>query len=141
MPRAKKAGPASGGRTDRPSALPAAVVPSKQYGDSARELVQQRQVPMASGDLTAPQAAPGAPPASPAAPPAPPLAPGSVGDLGGPTQRPGEPFSHGADFGPGPGSESLGLPTAEDDVMLKLRALYKAFPLPEIADLIAESAK
>ena len=137
MPRAKKAGPAKGGRTDRPSALPASVVPSKQYGDSARELVQQRQVPMASGDLTAPQAAPGAPPAPPAAPP---LAPGSLGDLAGATQRPEEPFSHGADFGPGPGAASLGLPTAEDDVKVKLRALYKAFPLPEIADLIAESS-
>lgn len=139
MPRAKKAGPATGGRTDRPSALPAAVVPSKQYGDSARELAQQRVVPMASGDLSSPQGAPSAGGAVPTA--APPVVPGGLGDLAGPTQRPGEPFSHGADFGPGPGADSLGLPTAEDEMRIKLRALYKAFPLPEIADLIAESSK
>ena len=137
MPRAKKAGPAKGNRIDRPSALPAAVVPSKQYGDSARELAQQRVVPMASGDLSAPQ---GVPAAGSAAPAAPPVVPGSLGALDAPTARPSEPFSAGADFGPGPGADALGLPTPQDDVMLKLRALWKAYPLPEIAELIAEAS-
>jgi hypothetical protein len=102
MPRAAKAGAvgAAGNRTDRPSALPASAVPSKQYGQRAEELSMQKQVPMASGDL-----APGGAPPEGGAPGGP--APGELPPIDGPTNRPDEPVTNGLPSGPGAGPEAL----------------------------------
>lgn len=82
----------------------------------------------------------GAPPgvASPpvAAPPGP--VPGSFGAFNRPTERPGEPVTAGVDVGPGPGSEVLGMQGPTDPVSLQLRALYRMFPIPEIAELLED---
>lgn len=64
------------------------------------------------------QPGPSGPPPGPSA--GPPVAPGSLGAFDGPTQRPNEPVTAGADAGPGPGSEILGLPQPGEDSLLKL---------------------
>lgn len=106
MPRAAKPGPvgSAGNRTDRPSTLPTSAVPSKQYGQKAAELVAQKQVPMASGDLL-PGGAPAAP--QPPAGQAPPPQPGGMAPLDAPTNRPNEPVTAGASQGPGPGMSAI----------------------------------
>ena len=119
MPRAKQAGSAGkgGNRSDRPSALPAAVVPSKQYGDSARELTQQRQVPMASGDIT-PSGVQSSPDGG-----QPPLQLGGLPPLDGPTARPDEPLTHGLATGPGAGPEALQPPDPRIGIAAVLNSL------------------
>lgn len=128
MARAKRAGGtgAGGNRSDRPSALPAEVVPSKQYGQAAQELAQQRTIPMASGDITPA----GGPPAAPQpgtgggeALGAPPMAPGDLPALDAPTNRPQEPLTHGLPTGPGAGPEALQPPDPRIGVAAVLNQL------------------
>lgn len=58
-----------------------------------------------------------------------------------PTERPSEPITAGADFGPGPNAMQAGnimrvLPV--DDVMETLRALYAAYPNEELANMLSK---
>jgi hypothetical protein len=58
-----------------------------------------------------------------------------------PTERPNEPITAGADFGPGPTSTQAGLMARripEDNVIEQLRALYSMFPNDDLADMIVK---
>lgn len=147
MPRPKKKTPAApGGRAKAqrhdlvmPQQAPAAPT-NMQYGAHAESIASQKAMPLpatsAPGGGTPSPTAPGGGGGDPVAaalamqPPGPPLSAAS--------NRPGEPLSHGAPFGAGAGPEVLGLPTPGDDVQMKMEALYRAYPIREIAELLAE---
>ena len=97
------------------------------YGQAGAQLASQAAVPMAPSPTAA----------MPAAPQAPPIQPGGLGLFSRPTERPNEPVTAGASFGPGrtPGREFV-VPVAADPVLNELRGLYQAFPLPELADML-----
>jgi len=96
------------------------------YGEAGKQLASQSVVPMAAPPTDAVQ------PNS-----APPIAPGQLGSLTRPTERPDEPLTAGASFGPGPTpSPQFTVPRQNDDVLNELRGLYQAFPSPELADLL-----
>lgn len=60
--------------------------------------------------------------------------------LGRPTERLGEPVTAGADFGPGPNSMQAGIRPriiGEDDVLLRLREVYRLYPNEGLRMLIA----
>lgn len=69
----------------------ARYIPGLPYGEGQATMTQQMSAPMAG-----PSGAPSLP---------------SVTPLMAPTERPDEPVTAGMDFGPGPGSEALNLPT------------------------------
>jgi hypothetical protein len=62
-----------------------------------------------------------------------------MGAFDRPTEFPDEPLTAGVDFGPGPGSRSLGLPPVAmgDPVLQELLALYNAYPNDDLANLIS----
>ena len=113
-------------RTDLAIATPK----SKTYGDAADSRRRQQAVPM--GVAAVPQMAA----ATPSAGPRPQLIP-----LDAPSQRPDEPITAGADFGPGPNSVDVGLPPpvgGKDDLSLRLRAIASQFPTAALLGLITE---
>lgn len=93
-------GAAYGQRSDLNAnrSIPVRVATDQTYGSGVALQNDQRQIPMAPS--------PGGPaPGGPQA--APPIPPGAFGPIDRPTERPNEPISHGAPFGPGPGPEAL----------------------------------
>jgi hypothetical protein len=102
------------------------AVPGQAYGEAGAQLASQSVVPMAGA---APSAAPAPAPS--------PVMPGSLGSLSRPTDRPNEPLTAGASFGPGPtpGSQFV-VPKESDPVLNELRGLYRAYPSPELADML-----
>lgn len=60
--------------------------------------------------------------------------------LGGPTARPTEPVTHGADFGPGAGSEVLPIPPqGQDETAMTIRALATVYPNdPDLNRLLSQ---
>ena len=114
---------AYGQRTDLNMA-PSAV-PGQTYGEAGAQMAAQRAVPMGA-------------PAAPAAPKAPTVAPGQYGPLDRPTERPNEPLTAGAPFGPGrmsQGNAYIG-PRNSDPILDELRALYTSYPSDELADML-----
>jgi hypothetical protein len=103
------------------------AVPGQAYGEAGAQLASQSVVPMAGA----------APSAAPAAPAPSPIMPGSLGSLTRPTERPDEPLTAGASFGPGPtpGTQFV-VPKESDPVLNELRGLYRAYPSPELADML-----
>lgn len=87
----------------RTDGQPIRTLADANYGEQATFRNDQSSAPMA--------ATPG-PTASSA--PSPQLDTTGLVPLGAPTQRPGEPVTSGAASGPGPGTESLGLPNPGD---------------------------
>src|SRR5690349_16755228 len=84
--------------TAAPRPLPVSTPTGQQYGTATAQKQAQRTVPMASGPLSTPPPAPsggGGTSTVPSTPP--PLVP-----LDAPSQRPDEPLTAGAPFGPGP---------------------------------------
>lgn len=151
MPRARKPPRAPGGNAKAqrhdlvmPAQAPAAPT-NMEYGSHNDSIAAQRALPVAGSP---PPPAPGG--AGPAAGPpgagggfAGALAaamahPASADALDAPTNRPDEPLSQGAPFGPGAGPEKLGLPSAGEDIALKMHLLYQQYELPEIAELLTE---
>jgi hypothetical protein len=66
------------------------------------------------------------------------VAPGQR-SLNRPTERPNEPITAGAPFGPGPGPEAISMPTRiipRDKVLEQLVALHNAFPNDRLRRLI-----
>lgn len=141
------AGQAYSNRTDLNTPKPNPVAFTGQPYGVAK---QQAQVQAAMPTATPPVQPGAAPPPGTQAPgvgqPGPPgmppgslsTPPGALGDLHRPTDRPNEPVTAGLSGGPGPGPEALtpGLkPT--DPITLRLMALYKRFPIQEIADLLS----
>ena len=101
---------------------------SKSYGDATASRRAQQIVPMGNPDIPVPQARPTRPKQE--------LIP-----LDAPTQRPAEPITAGANFGPGPNSTGAGLPPVaggKDDLSLRLRAIASQFPSAALLGLIAE---
>lgn len=82
----------------------------------------------------APQGSAVVPPSPQAAPTGP--APGSFGDFARPTERPGEPVTHGAPVGPGAGTEIL--PNPANTNLDLLRAMYQRFPSHALEQIIEE---
>lgn len=117
---------AYGQRTDLN--MPATAVPGQTYGEAGKQIAAQKAVPMAA-------------PAAPVAPTAtqrPTIEPGSFGPLDRPTERPNEPLTAGAPFGPGRmggGNVYIG-PRNSDPVLDELRALYATYPSDELADML-----
>jgi hypothetical protein len=70
--------------------------------------------------------------------------PGAAGSLTRPTERPNEPITAGANFGPGPNAMGAGIPVSSspvggrDDLGLRLRAIASQFPNAALLGLIAE---
>ena len=97
------------------------------YGKATEQMNAQRAVPMGASPTAVPAQAPR------------PM-PGSLGDLTRPTDRPNEPITAGADFGPGPTSMQAGImpaPSASNDVLEQLLYLNRLYPNPDVENLIS----
>lgn len=141
--RGGRPGVAHGNRTDL-NQPPMARFTGQQYGAAAEQARAQQAVkPGPPPTANVPPPPPGAPTgevpqAGPAPGPAMPM-PGSLGALDAPTNRPGEPLTHGLPIGPGAGPEVLATPGVGADALeLQLRAIYNEFPYPEIRDLLED---
>lgn len=102
------------------------VPPSNQYGESARLMRGLRDVPAGPPPTAAPQEGKPKP------------IPGQVTNLLAPTQRPAEPITAGADFGPGPTSLQAGVPIVSpmDNAINELRNISRFYPDSGIGDLL-----
>jgi hypothetical protein len=105
------------------------------YGQATQQMQAQRAVPTgttpvsaqaqqmaAQGAANQPRPVPGAQP------------------LLRPSERPDEPITAGADFGPGPGSVEAGVVPRiiqEDDVLMRLREVYRMYPNEGLRMLIS----
>lgn len=97
------------------------------YGEGAAQARSQQQV------------APGSAPAQVEAQRMARPVPGGAGDLLRPTERPDEPITAGADFGPGPSSMEAGIiprRVPQDNVIDTLRALYAMFPDDDLLEML-----
>ena len=91
------------------------------YGKNTEQMQAQRAVPMRRSptDVQTQRA---------------PLTP-----LTAPTQRPEEPITAGAPFGPGIGPIAAGIPSEAqmaDDALMEMQAIYEMYPSQELADII-----
>lgn len=121
MPRTRQPSPTSN-RTDLNRPAPVTTVTGQTYGDAAAQEASQRIQPMAGGATAPPSQTPGAPASSGPVPPQGAPGPqdiiaamqahaaaggGPQGNFTRPTERPGEPVTHGLPVGPGAGPEAL----------------------------------
>jgi len=106
------------------------TAPSSQYGEAAASQRAQQAVPMAPSPTAAVDTTPTAPRPRPT--------PGQFGGLDRPTERPQEPLTAGAPFGPGrtPSTPGFVAPRNNDPVLNELRALYAQFPSEDLADML-----
>jgi hypothetical protein len=96
------------------------VATGQTYGEAKKQMDAQSAVPMAAAPTDAP----------------PQIQPGQLGAFNRPTERPNEPVTAGASFGPGPTpTTQFAVPTS-DPVLTELRALYSAYPSTELADML-----
>lgn len=112
------------GYAQRTDLLAPKAAPGQTYGEAGRQIEAQRAVPM--GNPTPP------------APPRPRAVPGAAGPLTRPTERPEEPITQGAPFGPGrtPVASGYSGPRTADPILAELRALYALNPNEALADMI-----
>lgn len=89
------------------------------YGEAGQQLASQSAVPVAPSPTDKPV-----------------LQPGQLGAFNRPTERPMEPVTAGASFGPGPTPRTQFAPPTQDPVLMELRALYNAYPSEELADML-----
>lgn len=108
-------------RSDLRGGKPAKMTAKGQtYGKATEQMKSQQTVPMASAPTdTSPR-----------------IAPGSMGAFNRPTERPDEPVTAGASFGPGRTPTTAFAPPTQDSVVIELRALYAAYPSDELADML-----
>lgn len=101
--------------------VPKMAATGQTYGEAGKQMASQAAVPMASAPTdNVPQ-----------------VQPGQMGSLLRPTERPTEPVTAGASFGPGPTPVSaFTLSRNNDAVLNELRALYTNFPSDELADML-----
>jgi hypothetical protein len=101
--------------------MPKMAATGQTYGEAGKQMASQSAVPMA------------APPTENI----PQVQPGQMGNLLRPTERPTEPVTAGASFGPGPTPMTqFAVPRNNDPVLNELRGLYQAFPSEELADML-----
>lgn len=109
-------------RTDLQN-IAAKVATGQTYGVAKQQMDAQRAVPMGKSpvDVAAVQRP----------------VPGTLGGLTRPTERPMEPITAGAPFGPGPSPVAAGIPMPSgDSALAELQAIYQMFPNDDLADLI-----
>jgi hypothetical protein len=98
-----------------------AAAKGQTYGEASEQMRAQQAVPMGSAPTDVqPQR----------------VTPGSLGAFNRPTERPDEPVTAGASFGPGRTPTSSFAPPTQDPVVMELRALYSAYPSDELADML-----
>ena len=120
----KAAGPGAGQGENRTDGGPASDkqpirrIPGVPYGEQANLTLQQQAAPLAGGGQSTPMPQQQAQPSRP--------------DVFAPTERPMEPITQGAAFGPGSGPADQ----LEDETDVILAALYSVNPHPVIAELI-----
>ncbi len=95
------------------------TVTGQTYGQATQQMQAQSAVPMAQAPTDKPV-----------------ITPGSLGAFNRPTERPDEPVTAGASFGPGPTPRTQFAPMTNDNVLIELRALYEAYPSDELADML-----
>lgn len=139
-------------RTDLQTASPPVQSPKaqtgQQYGSAQAQLQAQAVVPLpATPAFQARRGADGrisgldrVDPAAAAAQAGPPgIAPGELQHgLDTPTAEPATPLTAGLPTGAGPGPSALGLDDGSSDVKMQVQALFRQYPLGDIADLLAE---
>jgi hypothetical protein len=97
------------------------VATGQTYGEATKQMASQSVMPIASAPTDAP----------------PQIQPGQLGVFDRPTERPTEPVTSGASFGPGNTPRTqFTVPRNNDDVLNELRALYSAYPSDELADML-----
>jgi hypothetical protein len=104
-----------------------AAAKGQTYGQAGQQLQAQAAVPMAK------------PPTETAQPPRQFAMPGTLGAFGRPTERPNEPITAGAPFGPGATPLQAGtLPrmSTETSTLEQIKAIYAAYPNDDLANLI-----
>ena len=101
--------------------VPKMAATGQTYGEAGKQMASQSAVPMAT----------------PPTENIPQVQPGQMGNLLRPTERPAEPVTAGASFGPGPTPMTqFVVPRNNDPVLNELRGLYEAFPSEELADML-----
>ena len=101
--------------------IPKMAATGQTYGEAGKQMASQSAVPMAT----------------PPTENIPQVQPGQMGNLLRPTERPSEPVTAGASFGPGPTPMTqFAVPRNNDPVLNELRGLYEAFPSEELADML-----
>lgn len=101
--------------------VPKMAATGQTYGEAGKQMASQAAVPMAS----------------PPTENIPQVQPGQLGNFLRPTERPTEPVTAGASFGPGPTPMTqFAVPRNNDSVLNELRGLYQAFPSEELADML-----
>jgi hypothetical protein len=107
--------------------IAAKAAPGQTYGEAGKQIAAQKAVPMAASPTDV------APTATPQR-----VAPGSLGPLNRPTERPTEPVTAGAPFGPGPTPQGMAYmgPRNGDPVLDELRALYAQYPNDDLANML-----
>lgn len=101
--------------------VPKMAATGQAYGEAGKQMAAQSAVPMAAPPTDA----------------VPQVQPGQMGSLLRPTERPTEPVTAGASFGPGPTpTTQFAVPRNNDAVLNELRGLYQAFPSEELADML-----
>jgi len=100
---------------------------NQTYGKAKKQLVAQQLVPM------------GPPPTTVNIAQKPVVKRESPGDFFRPTERPNEPITAGADFGPGVGSAGAGIPRryTNDIAMMEIKEILKYFPNDDLFDLVS----
>jgi len=109
------------GYAQRTDLLAPKAAPGQTYGEAGKQIAAQKAVPMGNPTPTVQRPVPG-----------------QAGPLTRPTERPQEPITAGAPFGPGrtPVSSGYAGPRNADPVLAELRALYAAYPNDALADMI-----
>ena len=99
-----------------------------QYGGVKALADAQKAVPMGASPAAAPQIQR--------------PVPGAAGPLTRPTERPNEPITAGATYGPGPSAMQAGIPIPTgDQALAELRAIYAMYPNDDLADLIDSATR
>lgn len=99
--------------------VPKQTTTGQTYGQATQQMQAQSAVPMGQAPTDKPV-----------------VAPGSLGAFNRPTERPMEPVTAGASFGPGlTPSTQFRVPTS-DPVVTELRAMLAAYPSDELADML-----
>ena len=105
--------------------LPVTTATNQQYGMRAAQRASQKAVPMSKSPTGEPSKIVR-------------IKPGSLTPLSAPTDRPNEPITAGANFGPGPNALQANIPTGPsgDDTLDELRAIFALYPNTDLALLI-----
>ena len=120
------AGP--GALSQRTDGQPIRLASGGDYGDRAASEAMQQAAPLAAAGQASTTGAPAGSATGPQGAPLP--------DVFGPTARPGEPITAGAPLGAGPNGSML-----PDDPDAQLRALYEAYPHPDLLALLEMRAQ